>query len=284
MIKIFIEDLFIPIIIKLYIFGIIECLAYSFSIILIADGMRVNKEWGFYISLTGTGFILFLFIYSIKLKEKDSYIDELKMKNIILMLLTSIVLFSLSVYFNSQLLSFLTTMIFYFFVIFYDEFSSLFFDNIFLEHYALIKIVTSSFYLINFLFILKWSNIDNKIVELYKNPIQIFGTLSYYIGMLIISSKDYHIRGELSYVIRQVIFIFSLLIFMLFGIIFYFPFLINITYVFGILYLMQKVIEITSRVKNGVWLRVFIISLFLWELSLYLHKHPEFVISLFRGN
>jgi len=91
MIKIFIEYFFIPIIIKLYVFGIIECLAYSFSIILIADGMRVNKEWGFYISLTGTGFILFLFIYSIKLKEKDSYIDEVKMKNIILMLLTAIV-------------------------------------------------------------------------------------------------------------------------------------------------------------------------------------------------
>ncbi len=148
----------------------------------------------------------------------------------------------------------------------------------------MIKIVTSSFYLINFLFILKWSNIDNKIVELYKNPIQIFGTLLYYIGMLIISSKDYHIREELSYVIRQVIFIFSILIFMLFGNILYFPFLINITFVFGILYFMQKVLEISSRVKNGAWLFVFIISLFLWQLSLYLHRHPEFIISLFRGN
>jgi len=246
--------------------------------------MRVNKEWGFYISLTGTGFILVLFIYSIKLKEEDSYIYEIKMEDIILFLLTTIVLFSLSVYFNSQLLSFLTTMIFYFFVIFNDEFSSLFFDKIFLEHYALIKMVTSSSYLINFLFIIKWSNIDNKIVELYKNPIQIFGALSYYIGMVIISSKDYHIRGELYYVIRQVIFIFSLLIFMLFENILCFPFLINITYVFGILYLMLKVIEITSRVENGNWLCVFIISLFLWKLSLYLHKHPEFVISLFRGN
>lgn len=274
----------IPIIIELYVFGIIECLAYSFSIILIADGMRVNKEWGFYISMTGTGFILLLFIYSIELKEKDSYIDEVKMKDIILILLSTIVLFSLSVYFNSQLLSFLATILFYFFLIFYAEFSNLFFDNRFLDHFVLIKIVTSSFYLINFLFILKWSNIDNKIVELYKNPIQIFGTLSYYIGMLIISSKDYHIRGELSYVIRQVIYIFSLLIFMLFGNIFYFPFLINITYVFGILYLMQKVLEISSRVKNGTWLFVFIISLFLWQLSLYLHKHPEFIISLFSGN
>ena len=130
-------------------------------------------------------------------------------------------------YFNSQLLSFLATILFYFFLIFYAEFSNLFYDNRFLEHFVLIKIVTSSFYLINFFFILKWSNIDNKIAELYKNPIQIFGTLSYYIGILIISSKVYHIRGELSYVIRQVIYIFSLLIFMLFGNILYFPFLIN---------------------------------------------------------
>lgn len=61
--KIFLEVFFIPIIIKLYVFGIIEFLAYSFSIILIADGMRVNKEWGFYISLTGTGlFLFYLFI------------------------------------------------------------------------------------------------------------------------------------------------------------------------------------------------------------------------------
>ena len=68
MIQIF-TDFIVPLLIKLYEYGFIECLTYVISIILISDGMKVNKEWGFFISLTGTGFIVVLFVYSIILKQ-----------------------------------------------------------------------------------------------------------------------------------------------------------------------------------------------------------------------
>ena len=277
------EDFIIPIIIKLYIYGVIECLAYVFSIILISDGMKVNKEWGFYISLTGIAFILLLFAYSIELKgERSIGEEEIRLTSIILSILTTIVLFSLSVYFNSKFLSFLATIIFYLFVNSKAVKFGLFNENRSFEDFR-IQLVISSFFLINFYIILRWANIDNQIIELYNIPIQIFGTLIYYLGMLIISSKDYCIRMD-SYVRRQIIYIASLFLFIFFGIILNLPFLTNITYVFGIVYLIAKGIEITSRIKDGVWLWVFAISIFTWRLSLYLHKHPEIVISLFGGS
>ena len=153
----------------------------------------------------------------------------------------------------------------------------LFFEKRLFED-SMSRCVISSFYLINFDIILRWANIDNQIIELYKIPIKIFGTLTYYLGMLIISSKNYNI-GMDSYVRRQIIYIASLFLFMFFGNILNLPFLTNLTYVFGILYLIAKGIEITSRIKDVAWLWVFAISIFTWRLSLYLHKHPEIVKS-----
>ena len=52
---IFIWNNIIPLLIVLYELGFFELCGYFISVILIADGMRVNKEWGYFIALTGAG-------------------------------------------------------------------------------------------------------------------------------------------------------------------------------------------------------------------------------------
>jgi hypothetical protein len=276
-------DFIVPLLIKLYKYGFFECLAYVISIILISDGMKVNKEWGFFISLTGTGFIVVLFVYSIILKQsRYRYERELREK-VIFGILTTIVLFSLSVHFNSKLLSFLATMNFYSFLGFYTGCYGLCYVVGFLNLSDMIRVMSTSFILIMFYIILRVGNIENEIVELYRSPIQIFGALTYFLGLLIFSSM-YYDEIKLPYHIRQIIFIISLLLILLFGNVFNLPSLTNTTYVFGVLYLMEKNIEIMSKIEGGMWLVILVTSLSLWGLSLYLHKHSEIVISLFGGS
>ena len=276
-------DFILPLLIKLYEYGFFECLAYVISIILISDGMKVNKEWGFFISLTGTGFIILLFVYSINLKT-DRYILERELrKKVIFGVLTTIVLFSLSVHFNSKLLSFFATMNFYSFIGFYTGCYGLCYVVGFLNDSDMIRVVSTSFILIIFYIILRMANIENEIIELYRSPIQIFGALTYFLGLLIFSSKYYYER-KISYILRQLLYIVSLLFVLLFGNIFNLPSLTNTTYVFGVLYLMEKNIEIMSKIEGGIWLIILTTSLSLWGLSLYLHKHSEIVISLFGGS
>ena len=282
MIKIF-TDFIVPLLIILYEYGFFECLAYAISIILISDGMKVNKEWGFFISLTGTGLIVVLFSYSIILKKfRYAYERELREK-VIFGVLTTIVLFSLSVHFNSKLLSFLATMNFYTFIGFYTGCYGLCYVVGFLNRSDMIRVVSTSFILIIFYIILRMANIENKIIELYRSPIQIFGALTYFLGLLIFSSI-YYDEIKLPYNMRQLIFIVSLFLILLFGNIFNLPSLTNTTYVFGVLYLMEKNIEIMSKIEGGMWLVILVTSLSLWGFSLYLHKHSEIVISLFGGS
>ena len=273
----------LPILYKLYECGFAEFLAYAISIILISDGMKVNREWGFFISLTGTGFIVVLFVYSIGVKEPRNISEEEFREKVIFGVLITIVLFSLSVYFNSKLYSFLATMNFYSFLGFYTGCFGLCYVIGFLNHSDMIRVVSTSFVLITFYIILRSANINNKIIELYRSPIQIFGTLTYFLGLLIISS-EYYYKMNISYLRRQLIYIVSLLLVLLFGNVFNMPSLTNTTYVFGVLYLMEKNLEVMSRINGGIWLIIFVTSLSLWGLSLYLHKHSEIVISLFKGS
>jgi hypothetical protein len=106
----------LPFIIFLYKYGFFEFLGYYISIIFIADGMKVSKEWGFFISLTGAGFIFALYFYSILKYGKYAINDN---EYIILGTLITLTLFSLSITFNSQIFSFLATIVFYYFLGFY---------------------------------------------------------------------------------------------------------------------------------------------------------------------
>ena len=91
-----------PLILFLYNFGFFEFLGYYISIIFIVDGMKVNKEWGFFISLTGTGFLVLLFFYSIKkylnFDDIDFDLSEINdIEHILLGILITMNLFSLSI-------------------------------------------------------------------------------------------------------------------------------------------------------------------------------------------
>lgn len=283
----------LPIIIFLHKIGFFEFLGYFASIILIADGMKVNKEWGFFISLTGAGFMFLLFIYSLEYKFNNYYGLEFSInkkyskktdkQKVIIGILTGIIFFSLSLVFNSKLLSFLTTTDFYFLIGFYTGCFGLCYFVGFLNESDMYRVVSTSFCLMIFYIILRCLNINNQIIELYRSPIQIFGALTYFLGLLIISSLYFH-KINLTYNQRQIIFIISLILFIFSGLIFNMPSLTNTTYVFGVLYLMEKTVEIFHKIEGNIYVLILILSIALWIFSLYLHKHSEIIISIMSGS
>ena len=283
----------LPIIIFLHKIGFFEFLGYFVSIILIADGMKANKEWGFFISLTGAGFMFLLFIYSLEYKfnnyyglefsRNKKYSKKIDKQKVIIGILTGIIFFSLSLVFNSKLLSFLTTMDFYFLIGFYTGCFGLCYFVGFLNKSDMYRVVSTSFCLMIFYIILRCLNINNQIIELYRSPIQIFGALTYFLGLLIISSL-YFDKINLTYIQRQIIFIISLILVIFSGLIFNMPSLTNTTYVFGVLYLMEKTVEIFHKIEGNIYVLILILSIALWIFSLHLHKHSEIIISIMNGS
>ena len=283
----------LPIIIFLHKIGFFEFLGYFVSIILIADGMKANKEWGFFISLTGAGFMFLLFIYSLEYKfnnyyglefsRNKKYSKKIDKQKVIIGILTGIIFFSLSLVFNSKLLSFLTTTDFYFLIGFYTGCFGLCYFVGFLNKSDMYRVVSTSFCLMIFYIILRCLNINNQIIELYRSPIQIFGALTYFLGLLIISSL-YFDEINLTYIQRQIIFIISLILVIFSGLIFNMPSLTNTTYVFGVLYLMEKTVEIFHKIEGNIYVLILILSIALWIFSLHLHKHSEIIISIMNGS
>ena len=181
----------LPIIIFLYNIGFFEFLGYFISIILIADGMKVNKEWGFFISLTGAGFIILLFIYSIEYKfnkyyglefhkYEDSYSEKTDKKKVIIGILIEIIFFSLSLEFNSKLLSFLTTIDFYYLLGFYTGCFGLCYFVGFLNDSDMYRVVSTSFCLLIFYIILRNLNISKSNPNFWSSNI-FFGIIDYFI-------------------------------------------------------------------------------------------------------
>ena len=263
---------------------------YVFSLLLTCDGMRVNEEWGLYISLTGAIFLTALFAYYLAYKEMTWVTEKEKIFNYnFFCIITTILYFSLSIHFNSIFLSFITTIYCYFLLGFKNQCFGL--GYIFKSKYEEIfesrlnKIGITSFVLMAFYVILRTLNLFGAILDIYKCPIQLFGALTYFACLLIFAFQyEETFEEKLTYSVKQIIFIGSLPYALFFGYIINLPSLTNTGYIFAVLYIMEKIIELIYSKKGSILLLIFIISLFLWIYSLYLHRHPEMIVSIFIGS
>jgi hypothetical protein len=249
--------------------------------------MKLNKEYGFYISLTGASFyfcLVFFHNYLYDTKEGSIWFNsEDENKDFIFKsILITITFFSLSLYYNSILFSFATVLIFYCIFGFYTKCYGLCYVIGFEDKNSMLKIIINSFILLLIFIIIRALNINNEMIELYRSPIQIFGTFTYFLGLLIISSI-YYDEIKKSYVERQIIFVVSLLVVLFVGNVYDLPSLTNTAYVFGALYLMEKNVDFFMKIEGNIMVMILILSLFLWWLSLYLHRHPKIIISIISG-
>lgn len=264
-----------PLYMFLYRNGILKIFGYIFSNQLIFEGMKVNQDYGYFISLTGIAFLCLVLFIELKDLGTDVGNSYLRFYST----LTSINLFSLSIIFYSKLFSLISILILHILFIAKIEKSKLFdrlgFDS---DHFLLSMIFSSLVFFFISIFI-KTLKISNNITEIYQSPLQIFGTISYFIGIIFISPYDYY-RKKLSYIGIQIIFILSFVLLVFIGNIFKAKSLLDTSITFGAIYIFIKIYELYEIFEN-IWVYIFVTSLCLWYCSLYLYRHPKFIISVF---
>jgi len=114
----------------------------------------------------------------------------------------------------------------------------------------------------------------------FKSAVSIFGSVVFFLALLIMSSKFYFAKKD-SYVALNCAMVFFLLSFHLFGQVAGLFGMSNTATVFTVLWIAEKYADIHISSHWNGWVLVFILSVTTWRCALWLHLHPDFVVSLF---
>lgn len=107
------------------------------------------------------------------------------------------------------------------------------------------------------------------------------GSVIYFLALLIKTNVLYR---SSSYWWMQVWMILSLITASAIGSIYHIEAIRNTAMVFTVLYIMDKTCDFVFRTIPSLPVAIFIISVFLWKFSLYLHQTPDILVSIFGLN
>jgi len=130
---------------------------------------------------------------------------------------------------------------------------------------------------------LRVSGISANFINLFQQPMSVMSTLVLFLSLLIYSSYyyDYSGRNIHSYMQRQFLMVFFLIVYLYFGYTYSLDGLKNTSIVFLVLYLIEKYSDFHFVVEWRPEIFMFFISVFLYKAAMWLHNNREFVISLF---
>ena len=137
---------------------------------------------------------------------------------------------------------------------------------------------------------LGYNGVDS--IRIFEAPVAIMGSLTLYLALLIMSSKHYYYRNKWSvdeaarhrsYVVRNAAMIAALLTGMMTGAITGSGGMLNTALTFLVLFVGEKYAEFHLENKWNGCLLLLMGSLTLYEIALWLHDHPDFLVSLMKG-
>ena len=119
--------------------------------------------------------------------------------------------------------------------------------------------------------------IDPTILQPFQAGLSVFGSVGLFLAGLIATSQFYT-RNRRSYKIINAAFFLILLLAVVLGSVFQLASVTNTAITFFILWAFEKIIELS--IGRCIWVAVFCLSIFSWQLALWLHNHPVFVRAL----
>jgi len=264
----------------------IEPMTYLFSYLLIVQGLRYVPDVGLFISLTGCLALGCLMVYSdYKHKESSTYeSDETRLlKQQVFHLFLFFAWAPVALIYQSKLLGFLSVGAFFAFLGFSVVCRGLCWLIGYENEYLMQRSCVSSLILmITFILIkLKVLVVSNPLwFEPFSTGVLTFGMISYFLSLLIISSKYYYSRnGKNSYASCQMMMVLSLFFALLIGSVYQFAPLYNIGLTFLVIYVMEKIHEID--LENILIIVLFLGCVCVYLISLYLQTHPDFIMNMF---
>mmetsp|Transcript_16550 Transcript_16550/g.46710 ORF Transcript_16550/g.46710 Transcript_16550/m.46710 type:complete len:629 (-) Transcript_16550:71-1957(-) len=258
--------------------GVFELALYYICALFVHTGVEHPAERGFYISLTGLVFSIPAYFYStalhckVKAKDPEPFVS-------ISHLWVFFMLAPMAYYYNSSLLGFLAI---------YSVYAAIGFSVIclglcyvigFRSKEALYRVCAASLLLLLGYISLQFAGFQSRWLAPFELPIQVLGTLTLCLGLLIQSSVFYK-YGD--YGLRQVPVIILLSIFSLIGNLYGLAAMTNTSYVFAVMYLLEKYLEFHTEWKFNGWILLLILSVLLYKGSFFLHTHPEYISDLFQ--
>jgi len=203
----------------------------------------------------------------------------------------------MSLHYNSYILSWLTIVAIYNCIGFSMICTGLCYYIGFESDESMMRVSITSTILIALFTALRVIGVSSTFISLYGSPITTFGSIVLHLAMLIFSYKryryyDYHsYYGEkkkipflFNYWFRQSLMVILLLLSLFFGTIWSITGMRNTAYTFTVLYIWEKYAEIHEQKGWSGWVLIFILSVSVYYIAVYLHSNPEFVVSLFNYN
>ena len=265
-----------------------EPLSYLLSYLLIVQGFRYLPEVGLFISLTGCLMFAGLIIYSdAKHKNRDHGSEEVtRLKCQFFYLFLTAAWAPIAILYQSRLIGFFTVASFFSFLGFTVVCRGL----CWLVGYETEEIMqrasaSSLLLMITFILIkLKVIIVSNMLLfEPFSTGVLTFGMIAFFLARLIISSRHYYPLQKYSfsdYFSSQLMMIGSLFIALLIGNIYQLAPLYNIGLTFTVLYIVEKIYE-TDLKEEYLVVILFLTSVAIYFISMYLRTHPDFIVNMF---
>lgn len=261
---------------------IIEVLIYIVLLFITTDGIRFNDPiTGLFVSLLGASLtfpLLFLTCYL----HSFNFSPRMRSFCKLIMLWISLIFTPLAIFYQSNLVGFLSTAGLYILLSFLISNSPL--DLVFEKDARDSKLIKSSFgsTIILILFAsVRILKINVYFLTPFTAGVMIIGAIILFISLLFISSKFYS-HSPFRLIVRQIPLIFAILVAILFGNVFGIISLSNTAYTFVVIFFLQKVVEINIWYKgSNIWCLIFLVSLMLYFVALFLRENPSWIVDLF---
>jgi hypothetical protein len=300
------NQIILPFVTKCHYYGIFEVLAYVLCSLFLLDGQRMHASTGIFVSLTGSLCLAGCFVYSTflwtnKIPKSDKLIRSKQFRFMYCMWMASI--------FTPLALSFDSTLFGYCAVA--SVFSGLGFST-FTSHLAIfigfdsrketVQVNIASGLLVASYLVFQFSlrlavsaNIGttgttvvtgmiggvNTLLRPFSSAVSVLGTNMFFLSMIILAeTEDVTSDGILSGGRHSVFMGCSLMLVLLCGLFMGIDSLSNVSLTYGTIWILLRYGRFHLKSKWNSWFLIFLFSCLFWKLSLFLHAHPSFVVSL----
>jgi len=287
--------------------GVFEVLLYAFQFMFTVQGARLKPETGMFVSITGLVGLIGCVYYSFALDYEAHDRDVTTSNHIrawiasmeqgtpswfqhVVVTLPGLLGFSicapLALYFNSVLIAYLA-------VIGLCQalgFSFLVFPFCYVVGFSdertMVQAGTASFSVLVIWGAMRVFEVPAEFLDVFKSPASVFGSIMLFFCLLIMSNKYYPGNGgfsSLNYLRRNGLFVTLAAAAILVGYSYGMAGMANTAITFLVLWVMEKYCEAHYYNEWNGWVLVLLGSIALYGIAMWLHGHPDFVVSMFQS-
>jgi len=274
-------EIILPNILRMHRWGVLEALAWLGCWFGLCQGVKIGAiDVGEMVSLTASALAAPALGYTTLLRGKRTSPEVL---GTVVPLFFVVACFPWALHYQSQLYGYITTVAAYNALGFGVAHHRLCWCIGFNSEQAMHRVCASSLCLVSMFLSLKLSGAANNSLLLtpFGSATSVFGTIMLFLSLLIISSKHYDYGESARWWYSNGLMLTLLVLLNAVGHTFGLVGMANTATTFGVLWTMEKYGEFHLENRWNGWVLLLMFSVVAWRGSLYLHAHPDYIVSMF---